>query len=395
MRVSAALIVLAGCGDNLLPDVLTPEQAIGAATDGTHVTVVGTVHTVSWDSMQSIARRMQLTTHEEDVEWVLEQDAEEARGVHTAFDDAGASYPRSNDFYILIRSETPDGIVQTEPGFSPSNLAAAWGLGVHLTSIDPARPLPDVGATIRVSGTFQRVQWNQREIELPIIEGPTIQVITGASDLAGPGDPCELDQACNARLVCDRATHTCASPPREIYWADPWRDGNGACDIDDDCPLGQVCDASHVIAGSGAFAAHYFMTEDIGRHQCVLAPGMATVAAQCPHVYTTRDLAGGRFVTGKEVCVRANLLQAVPAEDGDTHDQMRVDEPIPYPGADIAYNLFGATTENGPIYKDPTLPGGAVSDPAVDQEVIAVGTYRYDPDHGWYEVHPVKAYLAP
>ena len=74
---------------------------------------------------------------------------------------------------------------------------------------------------------------------------------------------------------------------------------------------------------------------------------------------------------------------------------MHVDEPIPYPIDDIAYDLFGGTTENGPPYKDPTLPGGAVADPAVDQEVIAVGTYRYDPDHGWYEVHPVKAYLPP
>ena len=88
--------------------------------------------------------------------------------------------------------------------------------------------------------------------------------------------------------------------------------------------------------------------------------------------------------------MRASLLQAVPAEDGDTHDQMVVDEPIPYPTADIAYNLFGATTENGPIYKDPSLPGGGVTDPVPGQEVIAVGTFRYDPDHGWYEIHSVK-----
>jgi len=93
--------------------------------------------------------------------------------------------------------------------------------------------------------------------------------------------------------------------------------------------------------------------------------------------------------------VRGTLFVATVAEDNDTHDQMRVDEPIPYPQPDITYDLFGGVTENGPIYKDPTLPGGPVLDPAEGQDVIAVGTYRYDPDHGWYEVHPVKAYLTP
>ena len=102
-----------------------------------------------------------------------------------------------------------------------------------------------------------------------------------------------------------------------------------------------------------------------------------------------------RFVTGKEICVRATLLAPTAAEDGDTHDQVVVDEPIPYPTDDIHYELFGATTENGPIYKDPTLPGGPVADPVAGQEFVAVGTYRYDPDHGWHEIHPVKAYFPP
>src|SRR5690349_22523553 len=30
-----------------------------------------------------------------------------------------------------------------------------------------------------------------------------------------------------------RATQTCTPPPREIYWADPWHDLNGACDGED------------------------------------------------------------------------------------------------------------------------------------------------------------------
>jgi hypothetical protein len=110
-------------------------------------------------------------------------------------------------------------------------------------------------------------------------------------------------------------------------------------------------------------------------------------------VYTTRDLVGARFVTGKEICVRVKSLANTQADDGDTHAQMQVDEPIPYPTADIAYHLFGGCTEVGPVHKDPALPGGPVLDPQPNDEWIAIGTYRYDPDHGWYEVHPVKAYL--
>jgi hypothetical protein len=391
-----ACIVLAGCGDNKFSGTGTPEQIIASAAEGQHVVVTGDVHTVTFDSKQNAARRQLMATHPNQVDWVIEQDDEELRGKHPAYDDTGASYPRTPDHYILFRTKKPDGVTQTDPGFTPGALSAAWGLGVHLTDIDPARPLPEVGATIKVTGTFHRIVWNGRtDTKLPVIDDATIEIVSGRAELGGPNATCSLDLDCNTRLICDRASHTCASPPREIYWADPWRDVNGACDTDADCPLGQTCDQTHAIAATGPYAAHYFPTEDIGRHQCVLTAGTATVAAQCPRIYTTRDLAGGRFVTGKEICVRAKLLTPVPAEDGDTHDQMRVDEPIPYPTSDIAYHLFGATTENGPPYKDPALPGGGVVDPVVDQEVIAVGTYRYDPDHGWYEVHPVKAYLPP
>jgi hypothetical protein len=186
---------------------------------------------------------------------------------------------------------------------------------------------------------------------------------------------------------------TCVSTPHEIYWDDPWRDVNGACDTDADCPLGQTCDASHVIAATGAYAAQH-ATADIGRHLCTFPAG-AQLSTECPRIYTTRDLVGGRFASGKEVCVRGTLLSPVPASDGDTHDQLVVDEPIPYPTADATYAQFGGVSENGPVYKDPALPGGQVNDPAVGQDVIAVGTFRYDMGHGWYEVHPVKAYFAP
>lgn len=388
-----ALIALcAACGDEFAGE-LTPEKA-ATAPEGHHVTVVGEVHTVTWDSMQVAHRKAELALHAGDLEWILEQNAEELRGVAPAYQDTGANYPRTPDHYVLIRSTVPTGIVQGQPGFTPGLLAPAWGLGIHLMDIDPAVPMPEVGAKLRVTGIVHHVTWNAREIQLPILDDATIEVVSAPPALAGPGAACTLDEDCNARLICARASQTCAPPPREIYWADPWHDVNGACDTDDDCPLGQVCDPSYAIAASGTYGAHYFVAQDAGRHLCRLAPG-STVASQCPRIYTTRDVAGARFVTGKEICVRATLLTTTLASDGDSHDQTKLDEPIPYPTDDTAYNLFGVTTENGPIFKDPALPGGPIMDPAVDQEVIAIGTFRYDPDHGWHEIHPVKAYLAP
>jgi hypothetical protein len=397
MRIAIVLggaCALVACSGDSFNGTGTPEQVIAGAKDGQKVETTGEVFAVTWDSTQTGARKDLLAGHGDEIEFVLEQEDEAKRAVRHAFDEPGADYPRTNDHYILIRTVKPPGITQGEAGFTPGKLVEAWGLGLHVTVVDGDHPLPEVGSHVKVTGTFRRITWNAREVQVPIVDDPTITVIDGPAPLAGMGEACTLDQACNARLVCDRATQKCAPPPREIYWSDPWRDVNGACDTDADCPLGEVCDASHAIAATGTFAAHYFPQQDIGRHLCTLAPG-STVASLCPRIYTMRDVVGGRFVTGKEICVRASLLSPVAAEDGDTHDQMHVDEPIPYPISDIGYDQFGGTTENGPPYKDPATPGGAVMDPATDQEVIAIGTYRYDPDHGWYEVHPVKAYLPP
>jgi len=382
-------LILVGCGDNILS---TPEAVASGADEGERIDVVGTVHTVSWDSIQSEARRQELLEHAGDWDYILEQDAaQQERGLLHAFEDTNAAYPRTTDRYILIRSVVPAGVVFGQPGFDANSLPAAWGLGVHLPDLEPGVAMPEVGATIRVTGTFHRIEWNQHAT-LPVLEDATIEVVRAPARLAELGEACRLDQECNAQTICDRDTLTCTTPPREIYWADPFHDVNGACTTDADCPLGQICDQTHTISDTGEFAAFYFVAEDVGRHLCVLEPD-ATIASQCPRIYSARDLVGGRFVAGKEVCVRVQLFVQTPAEDGDTHDQMFVDEPIPYPDADIAYNLFGATTENGPVYKDPSLPGGPVVDPAPGDDVVAVGTYRYDPDHGWYEVHPVKRYF--
>jgi len=385
MRGALLFLAAVGCGDNLLGN--TPELVAASASEGQHVDVVGEVHTTTFDSIQNTPRRMLLAMHRNSVEWVIEQDDEQTRGQAFAYDDSGAKYPRTPDHYVLIRSVPPEGVTLPE----------AWGLGIHLTDIDPAQPMPEIGSTIKVSGTFHRITWNQQADQpVPILDDATIEIVNGPSPLAGPGQACSLDQECNARLICDRASNTCGNPPREIYWADPFHDVNGACDTDADCPLGQTCDARNSIeGGTSEFAAHYFASADVGRHLCMLDPNAATVAAQCPRIYSMRDVIGARFVTGKEICVRATLLSPVHAEDNDTHDQMIVDEPIPYPTADIGYNLFGGTTENGPVYKNLALLPMPIMDPQPNQDVIAIGTVRYDPDHGWYEVHPVKAYLPP
>ncbi|MDB4959627.1 MAG: hypothetical protein JWO36_7196, partial [Myxococcales bacterium] len=399
-RMRPALLCLlccGACGDNSTTKATTkatPESIATNAKDGDHVEIVGEVHTVTFDSTQRLARRVLLAMPQDPVAWVVNQDDEEARGVAHAYDDTGAQYPRTPDHYILIRSVKPAGVTQGETGFTPGKLLPAWGLGIHVTTVDGDHPMPEIGTQIKVTGTFRRVMWNQREM-VPIIDDPTIEIVSGPPALAGPGAACKLDQECNARLICDRTSLTCAPTPREIYWADPWRDVNGVCDTDMDCPLGQLCNVALPIASTGAYAAHYFTTEDVGRHVCILAPDARTVAAQCPRIYIARDLSGGRFASGKEVCVRVRLKTPTYATDNDTHDQMDIDEPIPYPTADLAYNLWGSTTENGPIYKDPALGAAQVNDPAVGQEVIAIGTFRYDPDHGWYEVHPIKAFLPP
>jgi len=393
MLARAALAVLAcsACGDR----AVTPESIAAGGTDGQRVEVTGEVHTVTFDSTASAQRKAVVARHAADPSpaWLFDEDAEEQLAEASAYEDIGG-YARTPDHYVLIRSVTPDGVTLGQPSFTASKLKEAWGLAVHLTDIDPAAAMPEVGSVIKVTGTLHRVHWNQRDELLAIVDDARIDLVSGPPPLAGPGETCTRDLACNARLICDRATATCTPPPREIYWDDPWRDLNGACDSDADCPLGQRCDTAHAIAATGAYAARYLAAQDTGRHVCVLAAG-ATLASECPRIYTARDLVGARFVAGKEICVQAALFAPVPAADGDTHDQIQVDEPIPYPTADVGYHVFGAATENGPPYKDPALGAATVVDPVPDQQIVALGTYRYDPSHGWYEIHPVKAYFAP
>jgi len=338
---------------------MTPESIVSDAAEGDDVDFEATVHTLTFDSTFS-----------------------------TDGPD-GTSWARTPGRFLLVRSEQPPGV--TIDDLDKSDIDSAWGLGVRIPEEALTGVLPHIGDRVHVTGRFARIHWSEFD-RIPVIEEATVEIVDGASQGAAAGDACANDLDCHDRLICVRATGTCGLPPSPVEWGSAWHDVNGACSTDDDCPLGQRCDTGYTITDAGDYAIEYLRTEDVGRHICVGADG-AGLADLCPRVFSAADLAGGRFVTGKEVCIEGTIWLTTVPEDGDTHVQMVVDEPLPYPTAESPYWLFGATTENGPSYKDPAHAGGALADPEKDSRVIAVGTYRYDDDHGWFEVHPVKAYF--
>src|SRR6516225_18440 len=114
MRGAIVFVVLAACGGGK-SGPMTPEDAAANAHDGDKITVIGQVHTVTFDSTQSTARKLQLASHPDPVAWVLEQDDELMRAAAPAYNDAGAKYPRTPDHYILIRTQVPDGITLGQP----------------------------------------------------------------------------------------------------------------------------------------------------------------------------------------------------------------------------------------------------------------------------------------
>lgn len=335
----------------------TPEDVVATTEPGSAVLVQGTVFTLTFDDLRQ----------------------------------APDAFPIQPDRWILVRTAVPSGVTRRD--LDVSRVDAAWGLGLRLTGEDLAArrfQLPQGGDTVRAAGTFARGPWAGRT--MPMVEGLTeLTVVAGAPPLADVGRACAVDMDCADDLWCDRATSTCAAVPSGIAWGDPRRDVNGACDTDADCPAGQTCDSRTAITATGPYAAPYFVSRDAGRHLCVPTAG-STRESLCGRSVSTADLVGGRFATGKEVCVRGVVQLSLIAADGDTHLQLYVDEPLPYPAASATYDIFGATTENAPPYKDPAVPRGPIVDPAPGAVVTALGTYRYDDGHGWFEVHPVKAF---
>ncbi len=366
LHVLALMLFVAACApaESGAPAPLSPEEVLAERPTGP-ITVRGTVFTIT-------------------------------------FDETHSPYHPLADRWVLIRSgSAPSDVVFGDPTFDQSKSAAAWGLGLHLTAAQMeshAFLLPQIGDVVEATGVFAEGAWNASTRAM-LNDLTRLEVVEGAAPLSGPGKPCRLDSDCRDDLICDRAKKTCTALAQPMAWDDAWHDVNGACDTDQDCPLGEVCDPTYSMQQDGDFAPNYRHDADVGRHLCVV-PASATRQDVCPHPASTQDLVGGRWVTGREVCVEGTVLLEAHAPDGDTHDQLVVTEPLPYPAADAPYYLWGAVSENSPPYKDPTRPGGALADPALKEKVIVLGTYRFDgaPDatngHGWFEIHPIKKWWA-
>lgn len=355
----AALVVLAAlvaCGDNQRPaSPPTPEQVAATAVDGARVSVEGTVHALTFDNRPT-----------------------------------DGSFPLLPDRFLLLRSVRPPGVTTGE--LELGALREAWGLGVRLPAATLAhRTLPQIGDRVAVTGTFRQVAWAGTTV--PVLEDAQVRLVGPTLRLGQVGAACAHDLDCHDRLVCDGATARCAPPAVEVTWGEAWRNLHGTCTTDADCPPPLVCDPRYTTATTGPYAPPYFVARDGGKHLCV-ARDDAAFAELCPRTVTTADVIGGRFATGKLVCLRAAVWLPVAAPDGDTHLQMLVDEPLPYPAADGPYYLAGMASEISPPYKDPARPQGALLDPALGAVVTLVGTTRYDEDHGWFEVHSVTAYAT-
>ncbi len=334
----------------------TPEQTVLTAADGDAVDLQGTVFTLTFDSVG-------------------------VTDTANPDDASGQGFDRLPGRYLLIRSTVPDGVT----GPLATDLQAAWGLGIPLP--EGARQ-PQIGSVVHVTGTFTHQDWNGNS--MPMVTNATVDVVSG-EPLAQSGASCHLDADCDDDLICARATQTCTAPPAGNEWSGAWHGVVGACETDDDCPLGQTCDPGYAIQTSGDYAPNYYADRDGGKHLCVPTSGL-TMADLCGTIRTPADLVGGRWVEGKELCIAGTVLLSANASDGDTHEQLTVDEPLPYPVADAPYGAFGATTENVPPYKDPSRPEGALVDPPSGASVVVLGTVHYDDGHGWFELHPVKAY---
>ncbi|GDX82101.1 hypothetical protein LBMAG42_39120 [Deltaproteobacteria bacterium] len=357
------LLLLSACDEPLEDSAapITPESIAATAKDGDAVEARGFVHTLTYDT------------------WSAGDTGEGEEG------DGEEAWTRKDGRWLLFRSVAPEGVayadVNADLVTEDATILLGWGLGVALSDTD-ARPRID--DEIEVSGTFRWSTWNDHPV--PVVEDATVTVVTGATPGAA-GETCASDDDCADTLVCDRATTTCAAA-KELGWGALWRDVDGSCYSDADCPLGQTCDTSFVVPDSGEYTWRFDAAHKQGASLCV--PTVNDPDTACPRAWSTRDVAGGRFTEGREVCVDGDVQLNIGASDGDTHLQLRVDEPIPYPMMDAHIYLFGATTEIGPAHKNPDRPQGAVLDPDVGQHIRVLGTMRWDGDHGWYEVHPVK-----
>lgn len=259
--------------------------------------------------------------------------------------------------------------------------------------------VPPNGTYLEASGVFRIDTWNNHIVPMAgdIGHMAAIPSLSESGQITPErpqlGETCQSDMECDDNLICNRSTNLCAHSPGFQMRGSTWHDMNGACETDDECPLGQVCYLEYTIGDeSGEYTVFNLIDQDLGKHICVPQEGKS-LESLCPQIGTPADLAGERYATGKEVCIKGKaLVVALSPADAETHVQLEVDKPEAYPDITGDYATWGATTEIPPQYRNPILGDHTVGIPEKGEEIIVLGTYRFDEKHGWFEVHPVKAW---
>jgi hypothetical protein len=96
------------------------------------------------------------------------------------------------------------------------------------------------------------------------------------------------------------------------------------------------------------------------------------------HPYRLEVLGACRRFTGTVIAVR-------PEDDGDHHVIIR-----PAPGFAGMLDHDNYSEQHGGIVAE-IMPGQHLVPPYVGEHVTVVGTWAYDSDHGWNEIHPIWA----
>lgn len=268
-----------------------------------------------------------------------------------------------------------------------------WGLGARL----PAERLrsrqwrlPQSGDVVEVRGRLTTVDFRSDQPNNPLLDELTAYSIVESHGprLAELGETCRHDMDCADDLWCERSG-VCAVVP-ELDWNSDLRNITGTCVSDKDCPIGQRCDPGYRVKDSGEYRPPYHVDRNSGRFLCQVDRA-AAADSLCPRAVAVDELSGGRFPTGKELCLRARIAFTVFSPgDRDTHVQVQLAQPLRLPEAMPTLSTFQAATENAPPYKDPTNPLGPLVDPERDDQVEMLGTVHFDDGHGWWELHPIK-----
>jgi len=288
----------------------------------------------------------------------------------------------------------------------------AWGLGARFEEaqwFDERIQLPYPGDVMEVTGTVGTELFEDDSLfgdeERWVLSNVTdMQIVSSPNplDLNDVGETCSHDLDCLDVLICERpdvadATEgVCAQPPEPEFYnrGTLVRGAEGTCATHAECPIGQFCDDRYVVQDEDEdplFAANVRPSENAGRYLCQVSDrNNATAADVCPRTVSVDDAVGGRFVSGKEICVEDKVwLSWFNPGDRDSHCQLFVGDPLRFPYGDgLPFAQFAA--EIAPPYKDPENPFGPLLNRPADEPVILTGSIVYDSGHDWWEIHPMK-----